>query len=157
MIPVEGNIFLTLHTETEIVYMVLTSINQNNSRVMILASAFVVTNYTIFPLQMWPFAIQSDRVELIPKNQFEQKSYQTLCCNENKQVDVMGDPIQIFKDLSKLKGKRKFGAIYNFFVSLSFNGNEFSCPIFLNKPIIRKCFSMQIEGKSVCSFSILLI
>lgn len=109
VIPVEdGKVYLTLHTETEVVHLLLTSVFEDHSRVLILSSAFVVSNYTDFDLQIWPFAVQSnDRVELQLKNQFEDKNYQTLHCNGRKSTDVMGNPINSFKDLSKSKGKHK--------------------------------------------------
>lgn len=103
-----GYTFLTLHTETEVVHLLLSSIYENNLRVLILSSAYVVSNYTYFSLKMWPIAVQSnDHFELPYKNQCEDKNYQTLHSNVNKstETDVMGNPIISFNNLSKFKGK----------------------------------------------------
>lgn len=60
-----------------------------------------------------------------------------------------GNPLLKFRDLSKVKGKQKFNTPFNFFITIAMKDGEFSCPIYLNKPLIRKCFNMQMGEKNV--------
>lgn len=55
----------------------------------------------------------------------------------------------MFRDLSKIKGKRKFNLNYNFFIAIALKDGELSCPIYINKPMIRKCFNVQVGENNV--------
>ena len=68
-IPGDGHIVLNIFTETEIVQLLVTSIYKNKMRVMIISTAFVISNRTNLNLNVFAFAADSnDRVEVLKKS-----------------------------------------------------------------------------------------
>lgn len=65
----DGHIVLNIFTETEIVQLLVTSIYKNKMRVMIISTAFVISNRTNLNLNVFAFAADSnDRVDVLKKS-----------------------------------------------------------------------------------------
>lgn len=61
-----------------------------------------------------------------------------------------GTAITVFNNLSKHKNKLKFNSSYNCYLTLyQHDGNEFSSPIYLNRALSRKSFSVQCDDRYI--------
>lgn len=68
-IPGDGHIVLNIHSETDIVQLLVTSIFKNKMRVMIISTVFVIANRTNLNLNVFAFAADSnDRVDVMKKS-----------------------------------------------------------------------------------------
>ncbi|XP_053661509.1 intermembrane lipid transfer protein VPS13B [Anopheles marshallii] len=147
VLPLEGSIDINIRTEFGIMNLVLTSLTENKVRIFILASQFIVTNYSSIDLHCWSFALPSnERLE-----QFKlSNSGPHSCCyslpkNGVKSENPKGTVITMLNNVSHRKGKIKSSTNFNHYLTIyqrRENGSEFSAPIFLNKPITRKSLSV---------------
>uniref|UniRef100_A0A182LUK0 Uncharacterized protein n=1 Tax=Anopheles culicifacies TaxID=139723 RepID=A0A182LUK0_9DIPT len=135
---------------SRIMNLVLTSLTENKVRIFILASQFIVTNYSSIDLDCWSFALPSnERLE-----QFKlSNSGPHSCCyrlpkNGVKCENPKGTVITMLNNVSHRKGKIKGSTNFNHYLTIysedsAHLGSEFSAPIFLNKPIVRKSLSVR--------------
>uniref|UniRef100_A0A182QGU6 Uncharacterized protein n=1 Tax=Anopheles farauti TaxID=69004 RepID=A0A182QGU6_9DIPT len=130
-----------------IMNLVLTSLTENKVRVFILASQFVVTNYSSIDLHCWAFALPAnERLE-----QFKlSSSGPHSCCyslpkNGAKCEDPKGTVLTMLNNISLRKGKIKPSVSFNHYLTIyqrREQGSDFSAPIYLNKPVARKSVSV---------------
>ncbi|XP_062558103.1 intermembrane lipid transfer protein VPS13B [Armigeres subalbatus] len=148
ILPMEGSIEINLRSDNGVTNLILTSLTENNIRVLILASQFVVTNYSSIDLRCWSFGVLSN--ERLDQVRQDDAGPHTACYNiprnDRKCDNPQGTAITAFNNLSKHKNKLKFNSSYNCYLTLYQNdGNEFSSPIYLNRPVSRKSFSVQCD------------
>ncbi|XP_021693609.1 vacuolar protein sorting-associated protein 13B [Aedes aegypti] len=152
VLPVEGSIEINLRSENGVTNLVLTSLTENNIRVLILASQFVVTNYSSVDLRFWSFGVLvNERLDQVRQ---DDAAPHTACYslpkNSRKCENPQGTAITVFNNLSKHKNKLKFNSSYNCYLTLyQHDGNEFSSPIYLNRALSRKSFSVQCDDRYI--------
>ncbi|KFB38642.1 AGAP003489-PA-like protein [Anopheles sinensis] len=134
--------------------LVLTSLMENKVRVFILASQFVVTNYSCIDLHCWSFALPAnERLDQFKLNNSGPHS----CCyslpkNDVKCENPKGSVITMLNNVSQRKGKLKPSANFNHYLTVyrrREQGSDFSAPIYLNRPISRKSFSVPYGDRHV--------
>ncbi|XP_053671577.1 intermembrane lipid transfer protein VPS13B [Anopheles nili] len=147
VLPLEGSIDISIRTETGVMNLVLTSLTENKVRIFILASQFVVSNYSSLDLHCWSFALPAnERLEQFKLGNSGPHS----CCysipkNDTKCENPKGTAITMLNNVSQRKGKIKPNASFNHYLTVyqrRENGADFSAPIYLNKPIARKSLSI---------------
>ncbi|XP_035779431.1 vacuolar protein sorting-associated protein 13B-like [Anopheles albimanus] len=147
-LPLEGTIEFSIRTESGIMNLVLSSLTENKVRVFILASQFVVTNYSSIDLHCWSFALPAnERLEQFKMTNYGQPH---SCCyslpkNDPKDLNPRGSVITMLSNVSQRKAKTKPGANFNHYLTVyerREQGSDFSAPIYLNKPISRKSLSV---------------
>uniref|UniRef100_A0A182S893 Uncharacterized protein n=1 Tax=Anopheles maculatus TaxID=74869 RepID=A0A182S893_9DIPT len=134
----------------QIMNLVLTSLTENKVRIFILASQFIVTNYSSIDLHCWSFALPSnERLEQFKlSNSGPHSCCYSLLKNGVKSENPKGTVLTMLNNVSHRKGKIKSNANFNNYLTIyqrRENGSEFSAPILLNKPIARKCLSVPQE------------
>ncbi|XP_055526290.1 intermembrane lipid transfer protein VPS13B [Wyeomyia smithii] len=152
MLPTEGSVEITLRSDDKVLQLVLTSTIENDIRVIIVASQFVVTNYSSFDIHCWCFAVMSnERLEQIRQRASESGSASLeLLRNDRKCENPQGTALAVFSNLSKHKNKLKFNRAYNYYLSLhQCDSKEFSSPIYLNRPLSRKSICVQYEARYI--------
>uniref|UniRef100_A0A182JVY1 Vacuolar protein sorting-associated protein 13B n=1 Tax=Anopheles christyi TaxID=43041 RepID=A0A182JVY1_9DIPT len=139
VLPLEGSIDIIIRTDSEVMNLVLTSITENKVRVFILASQFIVSNYSSIDLHCWSFALPSN--ERLEQFKLTSTTGPHSCCYSLPKSTV----VTMLNNVSQRKGKIKPNANFNHYLTIyqsRENGNEFSAPIYLNKPIARKSLSV---------------
>uniref|UniRef100_A0A675B3R5 Chorein N-terminal domain-containing protein n=2 Tax=Anopheles darlingi TaxID=43151 RepID=A0A675B3R5_ANODA len=148
VLPLEGMIEFSIRTDSGIMNLVLSSLTENKMRVFILASQFVVTNYSSIDLHCWSFALPSnERLEQFKMTNYGQPH---SCCyslpkNDPKDLNPKGSVITMLSNVSQRKAKTKPGANFNHYLTVyerREQGSDFSAPIYLNKPVSRKSLSV---------------
>uniref|UniRef100_A0AAG5CN30 Chorein N-terminal domain-containing protein n=1 Tax=Anopheles atroparvus TaxID=41427 RepID=A0AAG5CN30_ANOAO len=154
VLALEGSIDINIRTETGIMNLVLTSLTENKIRVFILASQFIVTNYSSIDLHCWSFALPAnERLDHFKLSNSGPHS----CCYSLPKNDVRcenpkGTVITMLNNVSQRKGKLKPSANFNHYLTVyrrREKGSDFSAPIYLNKPISRKSFSVPYGDRHV--------
>nr|XP_029723384.1 vacuolar protein sorting-associated protein 13B-like [Aedes albopictus] len=152
VLPVEGSIEINLRSDNGVTNLVLTSLTENNIRVLILASQFVVTNYSSVDLRFWAFGVlANERLDQVRQDDAGPHSAcYNLPRNSRRCDSPQGTAITVFNNLSKHRNKLKFNSSYNCYLTLyQHDGNEFSSPIYLNRTLSRKSFSVQCDDRYV--------
>ncbi|XP_053682005.1 intermembrane lipid transfer protein VPS13B [Sabethes cyaneus] len=150
VLPIDGSIDVTLRSDDKVAHLILTSTMENNIRVIIVASQFVVTNYSSIDLQCWCFAVlTNERLEQIRQGESGSCSASLkLLCNDRKCENPQGTALTVFSNLSKHKNKLKFNSTYNYYLTVyQHDRNEFSSPIYLNRAVSRKSICVQYEDR----------
>uniref|UniRef100_A0A182P8W4 Chorein N-terminal domain-containing protein n=1 Tax=Anopheles epiroticus TaxID=199890 RepID=A0A182P8W4_9DIPT len=147
VLPLEGSIDIIIRTENEVMNLVLTSMTENKVRVFILASQFIVTNYSSIDLHCWAFALPSnERLEQFKlTNAGPHGCCYSLPKNGVKSENPKGTVVTLLNNVSQRKGKTKPSTNFNHYLTVyrrRESGSEFSAPIYLNKPIARKSLSV---------------
>uniref|UniRef100_A0A182WW13 Chorein N-terminal domain-containing protein n=1 Tax=Anopheles quadriannulatus TaxID=34691 RepID=A0A182WW13_ANOQN len=148
VLPLEGTIDIIIRTECEVMNLVLTSMTENKVRVFILASQFIVTNYSSIDLHCWSFALPAN--ERLEQFRLTNSSGPHSCCyslpkNGTKCENPKGTVVTMLSNVSQRKGKIKPNANFNHYLTVyqrRENGSEFSAPIYLNKSLARKSLSV---------------
>ncbi|XP_055587583.1 intermembrane lipid transfer protein VPS13B [Uranotaenia lowii] len=153
ILPSDGSVNICIRSENGIAQLVLTSITENNIRVLILAPQYVVVNYsTACDLRGWCFAVlANERMDQV--RQDEQASHTavfSLPRTDRRNENPQGTAVTILNNLSKHKNRLKASSNYNCYLTLyQDDGNDFSAPILLNQPLSRKSFSVQCDDRYV--------
>ncbi|XP_055618736.1 intermembrane lipid transfer protein VPS13B [Toxorhynchites rutilus septentrionalis] len=152
VVPTEGTVVINLRSENGITNLILSSTTENNIRVLILASQFVIVNYSSFDLRCWSFGVlPNERLDQILQ---DTTGTHTACLslprNDRKCENPQGVAITVANNLSKHKNKLKFTSNYNYFLTLYQNDDsDFSTPIHLNRTVSRKSFCVQCNDRYI--------
>ncbi|XP_052863734.1 intermembrane lipid transfer protein VPS13B [Anopheles cruzii] len=153
VLPLDGTIDISIRNESGIMNLVLASITEHKTRVFILASQFVVTNNSSIDLHCWSFALPAN--ERIDQLKLTNPGPHSCCYSLPKNVPKCDNPrgsvITMFNNISQRKAKIKPSAGFNHYLAVyqrRENGSDFSAPIFLNKLVQRKSFSVPFEGRN---------
>ncbi|XP_065088861.1 intermembrane lipid transfer protein VPS13B [Ochlerotatus camptorhynchus] len=160
VLPKEGSVEINLRSDNGITNLILTSVTENNIRVLILASQFVVTNYSSYDLRCWSFGVLTN--ERLDQVRQDDTGPHTACYSlprtDRKCENPQGTAITVFNNLSKHKNKLKFNSCYNCYLTLyQHDGNEFSTPIYLNRTLSRKSFSVQCDDDRYLPLSLSIV
>ncbi|XP_058811887.1 intermembrane lipid transfer protein VPS13B [Topomyia yanbarensis] len=152
VLPAEGSVEITLRSESMVSHLVLTSTTENNIRVLLVASQFIVANYSSHNLRVWCFAVlTSERLDQIRQDENDPHTGAlSIPRNDRKSDNPQGITVTAFSNLSKHKNKLKFNSTYNCYLTLyQQDGKEFSAPIYLNRALSRKSFCVQFNDRFI--------
>uniref|UniRef100_A0A6B2EK58 Putative vacuolar protein n=1 Tax=Phlebotomus kandelakii TaxID=1109342 RepID=A0A6B2EK58_9DIPT len=143
-LPEVGSLPLEVGFDSGLCKVQLTSVQENSSRVVILSSHFVVSNFTEHNLRIWAFAIQSqDRKTLIKPN--DSVNLGNYVIPPQSGQHAKGVALTAFYDLSPKK--KKPAKSYNYFLTIRYSEDgEFSCPVHLNESINCKSVSLPKDN-----------
>lgn len=87
-IPLDGHTVMTLHSDDYVLQILLSSMVENSTRVLIVSTQFVVTNFTDYKIEVWPFTAESnEKVGLIPKSEYQSKQFVVLNNNVKRKPE----------------------------------------------------------------------
>lgn len=140
-LPIEGQIHVTLQTESEILQLLLTSSIENKMRLIVISSLVVVVNNSQNDLKVFAFAADiGEKLEGIKRNEIPTRKFKTVVGNSKEK----GEPIVSFTDLAAGKGKRKVNTTFSSFIAISGRCDDASFPVKL-QPTMRKCLNVPGE------------
>ncbi|XP_059611224.1 intermembrane lipid transfer protein VPS13B [Phlebotomus argentipes] len=147
ILPDAGSLPMEVGFECGICKVQLTSVQDNSSRVVILSSHFIVSNFTGYDLRIWAFAIQNqDRKTLIKPNDAVNVGNYTIPPQSGQHSK--GVALTAFYDLSPKR--KKPAKSYNYFLAIRCSEDgEFSCPVHLNEAINCKSVSLPKDNNYI--------
>lgn len=147
-LPVEGHIFVTLQTGSEILQIILTSSIENKMRLVILSSLLVVVNHSAHETKVFTFAADvGEKLEGFKRNEIPTKKFKVLQPGSSE-ADKQGTPIPSFTDLCGAKGKRKINTNFSSLIAFGRETDDASIPIKI-QTTIKKCINVPSESGNI--------
>ncbi|KAJ6640172.1 Vacuolar protein sorting-associated protein 13B [Pseudolycoriella hygida] len=148
-LPDVGSVVLQLLTDNGISKFLLTSLNENGIRVIILSALFVVCNFSTQEFSFWAFCVSSKDKHSVSVGNAKTHSYAVPQNDKASSGNSKGIGILNFTNLSHLRKDLNANHLFNFFLAIQCNNLEFSMPFLLNKTVSRVSFCINTGEKFV--------
>lgn len=128
--------------------LLVTSSIENKMRLVVISSLVVIVNHSECELKAFTFlADAGEKLEGIKRNEIPTKKFVKIL-ESTKGPVKMGQPLPVFTDLCRAKGKRKIIASFSSLIAFGNKVDEASFPIKI-QPTMRKCLNVPCDNGNI--------